>query len=165
MYFWNINKLKQQLIETGLTEQQLFYYILIVLAAEVICNELITYLPYTEPNSWSCIESALNILIPILGTIAAFRANGGDSGIKFVERYFSIGFVVSIRFLVLLIPLMALLIGSSGVIYGFKDNLPDLPNSIEVIISSSWYAAVYMRIVKHIGDVAKAQHDNNEKNR
>jgi hypothetical protein len=162
MYFWNINKLKQHLIETGLTERQLFYYILIAVAVEAISLETIGYGSNTEPNLWSYIESAFNILIPIISTIAAFRANGGDSGIKFVERYFSIGFVVSIRFLVWLIPLMVLVIGSSGVIYGFENDLPDFPNSIYVIIFSSWYVAMYVRIVKHIGDVAKAQQHNQE---
>jgi hypothetical protein len=28
-----------------------------------------------------------------------------------------------------------------------------------------YYAAMYARIIKHIGDVAKAQHNNKEKNR
>jgi hypothetical protein len=150
MYFWNINKLKQQLIETGLTERQLFYYILIAVAFEAISYEMTTYLPYTEPNSWSYVESVFNILIPIIGSIAAFRANGGDSGIKFVERYFSIGFVVSIRFLILLIPLIGLV------------DWPDYPNSIDVITFSSLYVAMYARIVKHIADVAKAQKNNKE---
>lgn len=87
MYFWNINRLKQQLIETGLTEKQIFYYIFIFVALEAISIETTGYYPYTEPDLWSHVGSALNIIIPIIGTIAAFRANGGSSGINFVERY------------------------------------------------------------------------------
>lgn len=157
MYFWKIDKLKQQLLEQGLTEKHLFYYILIFVASESMSIEMTGYYPYTEPDSWSYVSSALNILIPIIGTIAAFRANGGSSGIKFAEKYFSISFVVFIRFLVLLIPLMGAMMVYWSFTYGIENEWPDSSGSIEVIIFSIWYAAMYAYIVKHIGDVANAK--------
>jgi hypothetical protein len=157
MYFWNITKLKQQLIENGLTEKQLLYYILIFIALSLIGIEIEGYFPYTEPNIWQYVGSALNVFIPIIGTTAAFRGNGGNAGIKFAERYFSISFVVSIRFLALSMPLMLLMMGYWSFAYGLDgDKWPDSPDFFEVIIAFIFYVAMYARIVKHIADVAKA---------
>ncbi len=152
MYFWNINKLKQQLIETGLTEKQLLYYILIhAFPSGSISSE-------SESDLWVYAASITAVLIFLIGTILAFRANGGNSGIKFAERYFSISFVVSIRLLPLLISLGMLVAVYLGFTYKLNDNKwSDAPDFIWGIIIFIYCIAVYARIIKHIGDVAKAK--------
>ena len=156
MYFWKIKQLKQHLIEHGLTETQLFYYILIYVALSVIGMEVVGYFPHTEPDSWAYFDSVLNILIPVIGTIAAFYANGGSAGSKFAERYFAIGFVITMRFTALLIPLVVLL----AIYLGFTSEVENeafiASPHIEFQIFLIWYAAMYVFIVKHISNVANA---------
>jgi len=154
MYFWKIDLLKQQLATHGLTEKQLYYYILIYVALSAIGIEALGYIPVVSPNSWSYVQSIINIAIPILGTITAFRANGGDSGVQFVARYFSIGFVATIRFMVLLIPIMIAMM-----IYWFSsyDMENDFPTTgIEIAVFSIWYALLYAYIAKHVRQVSMA---------
>jgi hypothetical protein len=156
MYFWKIKLLKQHLINNGLAEKQLFYYILIYEGLGALGVEIVGYFPNTEPDLWTYVSSAINILIPILGTIAAFRANGGSSGTKFAERYFSIGLVATLRFFVLLIPIVCLM----AVYWIFTNRLnndtPETTSPLETIVISIWYAALYFYMAKNIGDVATA---------
>ena len=109
MYFWKINELKKQIVERGLSEAQVFYYILLFVGFSIAGVELVGYFPYEEPNGWSYLQSGLNFIIPIAGTIAAYHVNGGENGKAFAAKYFSISFVVLVRFLVYLIPVMVVL--------------------------------------------------------
>lgn len=52
------------------------------------------------------IENISTSIIEIIGTI--FIANGGAKGTDFLGKYFSISFVVSIRFTLVIIPLYLL---------------------------------------------------------
>jgi len=157
MYFWKIKLLKQQLIEQGLSEKQLFYYILIYVALSFIVIEMAGYFPNETPNAWDYFQSSMNIAIPIIGTIFAFRANGGNEGVRFAERYFSISLVVAIRFSVLLFPIMAVLMTywffNCDVQNEFHSSQP------EVVLFSIWDIALYGYITKHIRQVAKAGKD------
>jgi hypothetical protein len=159
MYFWKINSLKKHVFENGLSEAQTFYYILLFVGLSAIGIELMPYLPTENPNSWNYIESIINILIPTIGTIMAYRANGASEGKRFAGKYFSISFVMGIRFLVYLIPAVIML----GVYYGLSVDWssPDVEQAFdtgwfEVLLFSGWYAAIYWRVVKHVRDVAMA---------
>jgi hypothetical protein len=154
MYFWNIESLKKQLKEPGLTEKQIFVYILIYVAMEAVGMELMSYLPGEDPGLWGYVASALNIAIAVAGTIYAFRANGGATGEHFAARYFSIGFVATIRFLVLLIPIMGGMMvfwAASWESEGIVETTP-----VEVAVFSAWYAALYLYMGKHIRQTASA---------
>jgi hypothetical protein len=159
MYFWNIRKLKLHLINNGLTEIQLFYYILIYVALSSLGFELLVFFPSSEESDMTTYAaSTINVLIPIIGTIAAFRANGGSTGSKFPERYFSIAFVAMNRFFVLLMPIIVALVAYWIITYGFEqDVLPTSSDFDFMIAFSVWYAAMYLYIAKQIGEVAKHQ--------
>jgi membrane protein YdbS with pleckstrin-like domain len=154
MYFWKIDLLKQQLSTQGLTEKQLYYYILIYVALSAIGVETLEYMPRTPPNSWSYVQSIISVAIPILGTIMAFRANRGESGVQFAARYFSIGLVATIRFMVLLIPIVIAMMVYWSSSYDPESEIPT--SGLEVVIFSAWYALVYAYIAKHIRQVAVA---------
>lgn len=153
MYFWKLDALKKQLAEQGLTEYQVYCYILVYVSLSVIGMELMRYLPAESPNLWTYAESVLNIVIPILGSILIFRANGGTSGSQFAARYFSVGLVVTIRFLVLLIPVTI----AMGIYWYFTyEGVETSTSFIDVAVFSAWYALLYANIVKHVRAVAQA---------
>jgi hypothetical protein len=159
MYIWKINELKKLIVERGLSEAQVFYYVLLFVGFSVVGIELMAYFPYEDPNVWNYLQSCLNFTIPIVGTIAAYHANGGAKGKSFAAKYFSISFVVLVRFLVYLIPVMVALF----VYYALSSDWSSLENDetfqtgwVEVVPLSVWYAALYGAVVKHIRDTAKA---------
>lgn len=151
MYFWRMRALKKQLIEQGLTERQIYLYVLISVALTAFGVEVMGYCPYETPDFWIYANSALNICVPIIGTVVVFRANGGDSGVKFAERYFSIGLVAGVRFLVLLI-----LLAIAFFTYMFATEKEISTSGIVVtIVDGAWYVALYAYIAKQVYDVAQ----------
>jgi uncharacterized membrane-anchored protein YitT (DUF2179 family) len=151
MYFWKIDKLKEDIKNNEFYEKDRFLYSVIYVTFCAIGLELMWLIPTENYNLWDSLSSFSNILIVFLGTIYAYKSNGGKNGTDFLGRYFSIGFVVTIRFLVLIIPMFVALV--SYYIYAFPED-EDIPSSaIDVLPFVLWYAALYWRIGKHISDV------------
>lgn len=156
MYFWNIDALKRQLAHGGLSEKQTYGYMLAYLVCSVAAVEMMRYFPEREPNAWTYFGSMMNLLIPVVGTMMAFRANGGESGVQFLSRYMSISFVVTLRFLarifIMAVPFTVLLVVAVFVITEFKKNLSSSP--IEIVFTGI-YALLFFYIVEHMGEVAR----------
>lgn len=110
MYFWNIEKLKEDIRADRTTEKDRFIYALTYLGLGAIGVEFLTHAP-TElrgEGGWDIVVSASNVLIIILGTILVFKANGPNDRIDFLGRYWSIEFVVNVRLIVFALPIFAM---------------------------------------------------------
>lgn len=153
MYFWKIELLKKDIVEGSFTDKELIPYIVLYAGLYAFSMETSGYLPYKDANIWTYILSILNVLIPIVGTIYAYKCNNSGNGENFASKYFSIGFVVGIRFLVYLIPLMALMIVYWVVILEEQEELLTTP--VEVILFSAWYALFYYKMARHISSTTK----------
>ncbi len=150
MYFWKIDLLKAQLIAKGLTENQTYLYTLAYIIFSTFMVELMRYGPDTVFNEWTHFSSTMNVLIPVAGTMMAFRANGGASGVQFLQRYLSISIVASIRFMVFVIfPLMVAI-----AILNPESSVSGSP--FEILLSGC-DALLFVFIVKHISEVATAR--------
>jgi hypothetical protein len=154
MHFWNIEALKKQLKETGLSEKQVFGYILIYVTLTALGMEAMSYLPTEEAGLWDHIAAVANVAIAVGGTILAFSANGGANGRDFAARYFSIGFVATIRFMVLLIPI----VGGMMVYWtaSFESEGEIATSPVEVVVFGVWAAALYLYIARHMRQTAAA---------
>lgn len=86
----------------------------------------------------------------IIGAVAAYRANGGASGVHFANRYFSVGFVLGIRFLSLIIAAGVFIACS---VWAFDLEAPIPVTFLEVMLLSL-LVAYYWRLARHIHDVA-----------
>ena len=82
-------------------------------APMTIMGEVLTYYPYENPNTCDYLSSILFVLISIFGTALLYKSNGGSSGRKFITRFFSIGWVLIVRFL----PSLVLIIISLSACY------------------------------------------------
>ncbi len=151
MYFWKIDKLKEEIKAGKLTEKDRFLYALIYIVFGAIGMETMMLLPLENGNIWDFAESIFNVFIVLIGTIFAFNANGSNDGTDFLGKYFSIGFVMAIRFLVYTIPLLIMLFVYYFFAFGEEEKIPT--NAIEVIPFIIWYAALYWRICVHIRQV------------
>jgi len=151
MYFWKIEALKEDIINDRFTEKDRFVYLMIYLVLCAVGIEAMMRFSIESPNIWDTINSLGNVLIPLIGTIIVYRANGGETGRDFLGRYFSIGFVVSIRFLVFMIPMFFVLV--VYYIYAFPADEPIVSTPIDVLPFTIWYALIFWRIQKHVSDV------------
>jgi len=112
------------------------------MALYIFFAEAMAYVPSEEEdNFWTYTTSVIGILIPILGTIYAYKKNGGENGKNFANKYFSISFVMGIRFLAYLIPIMIILIGYWEYRFGEQELIPVTP--FEVILQAIWYGLLY----------------------
>lgn len=153
MYFWRINTLKQLLIERGLSENAAFKYMLWYTALTAIGIEMVSYFPLELVNNWDYIDSTLAIIIPVVGTVFAYKSNGGDTGKDFLARYISISFVMVIRYMLYLVPILFIL--TFYYISAFDEEAEIYTTPLEVALFTIWYLALYYSIAKNVNDVAK----------
>lgn len=153
MYFWKIELLKDDIRNNKFDDKALLPYIILTIALYTFGTEIMAYSPYEEVNIWTYVLSFMNILIPIVGTVYIYNKNGGANGTNFANKYFSISFVVGIRFLIYLIPMIIILIGYWEFTFPEKETPPT--TFFEVSVLSLWYIFLYLNIAKHIGTLSK----------
>ena len=151
MFFWKINLLKQRLISEGLSQKHLFIYMFIYVVLGELVLEVLYNISIEGLNEYDYAQSVVNFIVICLGTFLIYRANGGSHGKQFAERYFSIGFVIAIRFMALLIPVFIAL----GFIWFNEPIDSELTTTwYELVIFSIWMIGLYWRIIFHVKEVA-----------
>lgn len=105
MYFWNINKLKEDLKKGPLAEKDSFKYLFVF----VLTYTLAMYeTGDTTGAGWNMI---MYLVLGLGGLYYTYKCNGGDQGKDFVVRYLAVSWVASIRWIVMvLIPAMIVFI-------------------------------------------------------
>ena len=96
MYFWNIERLKSDLVVGPLSERQIFPYFIIFIGLSTAT----AYFSEGVSGTWDWIDAISSLTITVFGTFYIYRRNGGGHGRHFLQRYFAIGWVVSIRWIV-----------------------------------------------------------------
>ena len=163
MYLWDIKALKKKLVAHSLTEAQVFAYFLVVLTLDTLLYQLSMVFSGPEPAEiWDYVEYVGTVIFTVGGTLVVYRANGGASGRQFLLRYFPLMWVLTIRFLVFMVPI---LIVAGLVMFGFSETLFDteaedaafLPiTRALLVVSWVWFLVFYYRLAVHMNDVAKA---------
>jgi uncharacterized membrane-anchored protein YitT (DUF2179 family) len=153
MYFWNIEKLKEDIRADRVTEKDRFIYALIYLAFSVISFEFLTHVPFElkSEGARDIAVSAINVLIILAGTIFAFKANGSIDGIDFLGKYFSIGFVLEVRFTVFILPLLAVYLSTDTYVFLEAEAQP---RSWDSILLLAWSSALYWRMYVYIRQIS-----------
>lgn len=146
MYFWNIKKLKQDLVDQRLLENDIFKY----LFASTIINSLVI-IPFFDNNIWDVYSGILSAIITIIGTHYVYICNKGQNGRNFLFKYFTIGWVVSIRWTILMvIPLMVIYF-VIGDILGF---ISESTTILDALFLNLLLIPYYWIFGKHIKDIA-----------
>ncbi len=147
MYIWNINQLKSDIRHNRLTETDRFIYLFIHLFFITVAIDLIGYLPENyEFNIWNAMNSIVSVTLLCIGTYAAYKVNGGNTGVDFLGRYFSLSFVVNVRFIVLLIPVMLV---QMLIISIFEDSSETTYlAAIESVLYAIWSGLLYWYLFK-----------------
>ena len=121
MYFWDIESLKHDLVNGNLNQiSDLKYLVATVGALALGC------LPYEATNSLDYYYVFINIALVAMGTVFCFHANGGDTGAEFLRKYLSISWLLTIKFVAILIP--------AGVCFVYVMNYFAIPVSSETTL-------------------------------
>ena len=109
MYFLRVQPLKEQLAREGLTEKDRFWYLMVWMILMALSSSVAT--------QHSVSSVLLLFLITVAGVVWAWRRNGGPEGHGLFDRYFSIGFVVNLRVILVLLVLA----GVVGAVPGLRE--------------------------------------------
>ncbi|GLT14073.1 hypothetical protein [Vibrio algivorus] len=148
MYFWNIEALKRRIGSNLLNETDRFIYAFINIIFGVIAFEFFYVFMPENPSIYDRLTSLLNILIVAVGTYLAYKANGAAKGEDFLGRFFSLSFVVTIRFSVLLMPVLIVLSIFESLLSGYGEGFTS--NLLQVLVFAFWTILLYANIIKHI---------------
>jgi len=151
MYFWNIDKLKQDIKDGGLSESEQFKYLLVFIVLMTLSE--IVYVG--ESFSSVKYDLAIDIIFAIFGTYYLYRCNGGANGKRFLEKFFSIGFVVGVRWIVFIILPIAFVLFFDAVFMIFNMEDEKIFDILDYIIIPIAMLIYYWRSGVQIKDVAK----------
>ncbi len=98
MYFWNIKELKKELKKRSLSERESFKYLI----ASMLFYAFDAFL-ILDSNIWDVISALIATVILICGTYYVYKCNDGEEGSNFLQRYVALGWVVAIRWLVMIV--------------------------------------------------------------
>jgi len=152
MYIWRIDRLKTDLRSGSFADRDVLPYVIAWVALVTALAEMAAYAPYEAINVWTYSLSALMIGSSIIGTLVAYRANGRTAGVHFANRFLSLGFVLTVRFLVFLIPAMAVLVAYWAMNFDAEEPIP--VTFVDVALSALLQVVFYWRLAKHFRDVA-----------
>jgi hypothetical protein len=146
MRFWRIERLKAEMRAQPLSERESLPYLVVYVALFTIASGF----PNPNFNLLDAIDTLWSVMIATLGTIFIYQQNGGIDGRHFLQRYFAIGFVVSMRCLVAI---------GAGIfmLYAALDRLgmsSDETTLYDLVITGIAGIIVYWRVAYHVRDLA-----------
>jgi hypothetical protein len=152
MYWWNIRGLKAILTQGPLPGPVALRYAI----ANAVILVLMSLPSDALVNSWYLLTIVNGVACAVLGTYYCYRVNGGANGAHFLDRYFSLGFVVMIRLTPLLVAVAASLVFMSLLLTA------QLPRRASEEGMTPWHAVLgvgfpvlfYWRLAAHIRSVA-----------
>jgi hypothetical protein len=155
MYFWKIEKLKNDLLIKPLSESESFKYLFAIITALSLIG-ILDVLVEMDPtflmiyNKWDVFSSINDGLINAIGVYYVYKCNKGANGDNFLQKFLSIGWVVGIRWLVIYLPLI--------VIFSITHSTEDIYYSngpYDVILYFIMGISYYWLLGKHVKEVAK----------
>ena len=121
------------------------------LVVYVTWTTVFSFVPDPFSNVWDTLSATFSAFLAVVGTIYIYRQNGGADGQYFLQRYFAIGWVVTLRWI--------LIVTVSTVIFFTLLELANVSSEettwYEFLFVSVFEVIIYQRIGHHVRDVAR----------
>lgn len=156
MHFVQYQPLKDQLKSRTLTERQSLPYLVAWSCSSALLFGYITWTSATIPTCYHLTDfvlDALTIGLAIAGVLYSYSKNGANSGFDFIKKYVVLGWVVSVRCILFLIPLLVIYILGVSVL-GETESDTSCTTWADVAVFFFVEVAIYQRIGRHIADTA-----------
>jgi len=153
MYFIDIDGLKNELVAKKSQGSQFFFYFFVLLVLKAWPRFSETAL---VQNSWDQLFAYGFFVITVVGTWLMYKRNGGKDGEDFLNRYFPLLWVMSIRLgCVILIATIPVMIGLVAVQATSGQNSISSENTWYYTLGGMMMLVLfYWRLTVHISDVA-----------
>jgi hypothetical protein len=150
MYWIRYRPLKDRLKKRSVSDREALPYLLLFCALEAIALSLPAA---SEMNKWDIIETILHVIVTLLGVLYVYRKNGGNSGYDIIQKFIVLGWVVAVRYIIIVIPVGIFIY----VVKEYHAPSGDETTIFGAVISTVLSAIYYERLGRHITDT-------NEKN-
>lgn len=151
MYFIQYHPLKEKLRERTLSESEALPY-------WILFNVLVVlgfYVPTLgDFNAWDAIGGVMSLLFTICGIYHVYSQNGGTSGFDFIQKVVVLGWVVTIRCLLVFIPSMIVFYILFAEIL-MEGEISENTNLLDVMLNAAFYIIYFQRLGRHIQDTTK----------
>ena len=147
MYFWRIERLKREMAIRPLSESETLPYLVVY----VTCTTVLSFVPDPFSNIWDTLSATFSAFLEVVGTIYIYRQNGGADGQYFLQRYFAIGWVVTLRWLVIFIITIIIF----SILLALANVSSEETTWYEFLFVSVFEVIIYQRIGHHVRDVAR----------
>lgn len=146
MYFIKYHPLKDQLRKRTITDREaLPYFVIFTALTALVCGFPLTH----GFNSWDTVSVFMSTGLAIGGVMYAYLNNGGSRGYDLIQKYVVLGWVVSVRCILALIPL-GIFLYLIGEFMGLIDS--EATGWFDVAIIAIMEIILYQRIGRHIKD-------------
>ena len=149
MYFIKYHPLKEKLRDRTLSDREALPYLVLFAAVTALTGS--SWFA-EEFNVWDGISLALSVGTAIWGVLYAYRQNGGARGFDLIQKYVVLGWIVSVRLLVVFIPTAIVLI-AAGEWLGLLSLDRTGPYDVAAVFITE--VIFYQRIGRHVRDTAE----------
>ena len=153
MYFIRVKPVKEQLRERAMTDRECLPYYVVPAA----CISLVLHLPMAAlpTTRWDLFSGITDMLLTIAGILYCYRQNGGKTGYDFIQKSVVLGWVVGIRFSVIMIPVV---VGLEFLKTGIGQSM-EQTSWVDVLGMAILLVIYFQRLGKHLKDTILAQND------
>lgn len=145
MYFIRYQPLKDRLTNRSLSDKEALPYLLLFCALETIVLSLPAA---TKTNKWDIIGAITSLSATIFGVLYVYRKNGGKAGFDIIQKFVVLGWIVAVRYLIIMLPVVILLYMAAS----FFGLTSDETTLLDTFLYTLLIAIYYERLGKHIGD-------------
>ncbi len=150
MYFVRIKPLKERLRSRAVGDREALPYYAVFMA----CMTFLCALPMDKPYTrWDVLSAVTGTVVTIGGVIYSYVRNGGRAGYDLIHKSVILGWVVMIRLLAIIVPVVA------GIVF-LKTRLGhscEQTSWVDVIAVAILEAVYYQRLGKHIGETNRTE--------
>jgi len=150
IYFWNINRLKFDLANRGISKKQTLIYLICILSVQIASWGL-AYSEDTVVNLWDKIDLSGFFLFLIIGTVYCYHKNGRKNGSNFISRYISLAWVFGIQYFIMVVMPLALIFYLAVSLF---TGLPETAQWYDAFFNAVVRVPFYLVLAGHIRDVA-----------
>ena len=154
MYIWSLNKLKAELLSSGLSVKLDVTYLLLVLTCVSAA-----FVAVPAHNFWSAVYGVTVVGSILAGVLIAYSCNGGAAGRDFLSRFLSVTVVCGVRWLVMFVaPLTALavLIPGTPWVLSFPGSAERPPmGRYDVIMIALMVPPLFWRVATQMRDLRR----------
>ncbi len=138
--------MKKDLIKGSLSEKEQFKYLL---ANTIIIS--LAMIPVIENNIMNIYFAIIAGIITVFGAIYIYKVNGSANGKYLLQRFLSLGWVMAMRWSVLImLPVMIIFF---TILEIFSPNLIEVTSIYDILVFSILYLIYFYILGKHVKDV------------